>query len=106
MLDLNHDGRPDGDGAAAVESMITNRGGTLCAELTALTDFVVLGGPPRRPRTSVAASAEHAQRLNTMQQVYEQYIETVASAKSLSVPILTQQVFLNFLGYSGRYAIR
>lgn len=101
-FDMDHDGSPDSDGAATVESLITDWGGTLSTELTALTDFVVLGGAPPRSRSGRDVSPEQLERVKAERQVYDRYMETVASAKSLSVPIMTQEVFLNFLGYMSR----
>jgi hypothetical protein len=71
-------------------------------DLTALTDFVVIGRAPRRPRRATDASSEQAQRFSAMQQLHDRYVSTIAGAKSLAVPIMTQEVFLNFLGYGGR----
>ncbi len=101
VFDLNHDGAADSDGVAAIESMITDWGGTLSSELTALTDFVVLGGAPRRPRRERETSSEQSARYQAMKRAFDRYTETLATAKSLSVPILPQEVFLHFLGYAG-----
>jgi len=105
-FDLDHDGTTDPDGAATIESMITHWGGTVSGELTALTDFMVLGQAPRRPRHVAEGSSQQAQRAQAMQQAVDRYEETVAAARTLAVPVLTQEVFLNFLGYTGRYASR
>lgn len=99
-FDLNHDGMADREGAGAIEAMISEWGGTLSPDLTALTDFVVLGGSPPRPRSDTEATPEQAERLRAISREYDQYVETAESAKSLSVPIMTQEVFLSFLGYS------
>jgi len=102
-FDLNRDGLPDRDGAATLESLITNWGGKVSAELTPFTDFVVIGAAPRRPKL-VADPADSAQTtaMEPRQKAWTLYNELLESAKTLSIPILTQDVFLNFLGYSGR----
>lgn len=106
-FDLDHDGRPDPDGALAVESMIADWGGTVSTEMSGLTDFVVVGASPRLPRRAAGSeSAVQSQRSARMQEAYDRYTRIVESARALSVPMLTQEVFLNFLGYSGRYARR
>jgi len=106
-FDLNHDGLPDRDGAATLESLITNWGGTVSAELTPLTDFVVLGAAPRRPKpVGEGADSAQAAAKDPNQKVWARYNELLESAKTLSVPILTQDVFLNFLGYGDRNVIR
>lgn len=100
-FDLDHDGVSDVGGALAVEALITNWGGTVSAELNALTDFVVLGRAPRRPRTATdASSGPLAERRRRLQQAYDRYNSTVESAKTLAVTVLPQEVFLSFLGYA------
>jgi FtsZ-binding cell division protein ZapB len=101
-FDLDHDGTADSDGPAAIESIITAWGGTVSGELTALTDFVVLGASPRRPKGGREIAGEPTERAKAMQQLYDRYANTLESAKSLSVPIMPQEVFLNFLGYAVR----
>jgi len=101
-FDLDHDGAVDQSGAATIESMIDHWGGQTVTELSALTDFVVIGRAPRRPRRVTDASSEQSRRAEAKQQLYDQYVNTVDSAKSLAVPIMTQEVFLNFLGFAGR----
>ena len=105
-FDLNRDGAADAAGAAAIESMIADWGGTVTTDLTALTDFVVLGAAPPRPIKLSDPTPEQAVRARSMQALWDHYMETVNAARSLSVPVMTQEVFLNFLGYSGRYARR
>ncbi|UCC30481.1 MAG: hypothetical protein JSU86_20070 [Phycisphaerales bacterium] len=102
-FDLNHDGTIDANGAAAIEAMIIDWGGTLSSELTALTDFVVLGRAPRRPRSAAEGSSDQARRAAVEKRAYDRYTETIEAADTLRVPVLTQEVFLNFLGYSGRH---
>ncbi len=101
-FDLDHDGAVDQGGTATIEAMIDHWGGQTVTELSALTDFVVIGRAPRRPRRTADASPEQAQGAQAMQQLYDQYVETINAAKSLAVPIMTQEVFLSFLGFSGR----
>lgn len=103
-FDLDHDGELDADGGAQIEAMIADWGGAVTSELTAMTDFVVLGGPPRRPVPPRDQTPENVSRFNASQQVYDAYVAAVNEAKALSVPVLRQQVFLNFLGFSGRRA--
>ncbi len=105
-FDLDHDGLPDPAGAPTIRSMVTDWGGTVTEELTALTDFVVLGGAPRRPRRARDATPEEAERARTMRQHFDGYHDTVRAARTLAVPVLTQEVFLNFLGYTGRQVRR
>lgn len=101
-FDLDHDGKADSDGVATVQSMITSWGGTLTQELTALTDFVVLGIPPRRPRELTDPTAEQTERQRVVQDQWDRFQRALASAQNLAVPILPQEVFLSFLGYNNR----
>lgn len=101
-FDLDHDGAPDQNGALRIESMIADWGGTLSTDLSGLTDFVVVGAAPQRPRPVAERSAAQAQRAERMQQAYDRYGGIVEAARTLAVPTLTQEVFLNFLGYSRR----
>ena len=105
-FDLDRDGLLDSDGGTVIESMVSDWGGSIQSELTALTDFVVVGAAPRRPRAPRDDSPDATARHNARKQVYDQYMDTVSLARSLGVPILNQQTFLNFLGYTGRLAQR
>ena len=105
-FDLDRDGDSDPDGRATIESLITDWGGVVTTELTALTDFVVVGAAPARPRTAREASPERRDDGGAIQQEWDRYMNTLASARSLSVPVMSQDVFLNFLGYGGRMVRR
>ena len=99
-FDLNHDGLPDPDGLATVEAMVTKWGGTITAELTALTDFVILGAAPRQLKPSGEGLNEGSAGTPTRQGAWERYADAMASARNMAVPVMPQEVFLNFLGYS------
>lgn len=98
-FDLNHDGQADPDGVAQIEAMITTWGGTITTDLSAVTDFVVLGMAPRRPRASGEATGELAERQVAIQEKWEAYNKRLAESQSLAVPVLPQDVFLDFMGY-------
>ena len=101
-FDLDRDGAVDLGGRGAIEAIITNWGGTVTHELTALTDFVVVGAAPPRPRQSADPTPAQAERTASMQGLRDRYEQMVASANGLSVPVMTQEVFLNFLGHTTR----
>ena len=105
-FDLDRDGEYDPDGQATVEALITDWGGVVTSELTALTDFVVVGAAPARPRTGREVSPSPGESRGTAQPAWDRYMTTLTSARSLSVPVMSQEVFLNFLGYRGRMARR
>jgi len=104
-FDLNRDGAADPDGLATVEAMVIDWGGTITAELTALTDFVILGLAPPKPGP-VDDASEQSARDRALQRAWERYEATLASARNMAIPIMPQDVFLNFLGYSTRTAQR
>lgn len=106
-FDLDHDGAVDSDGAAVIESMISDWGGTVSKQVTALTDFVIAGLTPPRPSekspasSSLSSSGIPAATGSTLQ-AYDLYERTIETARTLGIPILPQEVFLNFLGYGVR----
>lgn len=100
-FDLNRDGSLDSGGAAGVRALVANWGGVLTDDLNAQTDFVVLGAAPARPRSSGDLSPDEEEVNERVQERYERYVSTVEAASSLGVPVLTQDVFLRFLGYTG-----
>ena len=101
-FDLDGDGLDDSDGAEAVKALIQDWGGVVTDAVTARVDFVVVGNAPPKPSSVEGASPEAAERQAAVRQLYETYAQTVEAAQALSVPILTQDVFLHFLGYAGR----
>jgi hypothetical protein len=109
-FDLDHNGIIDRDGGGAVESLIRKWGGRIVTEVTPTTDFVVLGVPPRRPRglgdPNAAGSGAGSGAAPAGTDAWTQYHQVVDAAKSMSVPVMNQSVFLNFLGYTGRQARR
>ncbi len=100
-FDLDGDGMNDRDGTAATEALIRNWGGKIAETVTARVDFVVVGAPPSRPSALESTSPEAAERQAAVREAFETYVGTVEAAQALSVPILTQEVFLRFLGFSG-----
>lgn len=105
-FDLDHNGEFDSKGQAVVESMVNNWGGRTTDELTAMTDFLIVGSPPRKPRPARDASPEQEQRAARQKRAWDQYHNTLSSARNLSVPAMSQDVFMNFLGYGSKYARR
>lgn len=103
-FDLDRDGLLDRDGAGTLESLITTWGGQISKEISPLTDFVVLGAAPKRPKGTAEGSgtATTVATADPAVALWNQYSQFVDQAKTLSVPTLTQDVFLNFLGYGGR----
>lgn len=100
-FDLDRDGILDRDGAGTLESLITTWGGQVSQEINPLTDFVVLGAAPKRPKAPAEGTAASA-TADPAVAAWNQYNQVVERTRTLSVPTLTQDVFLNFLGYGSR----
>ncbi len=103
-FDLDGDGVDDPFGRDAVVSLITNWGGEVRTDLSSRVDFVVVGYPPEAPKSLSAdksgrLDAGLAEKMQSIQDRIDAYEDLVAAASSLSIPILTQDVFLRFLGY-------
>lgn len=105
-FDLDRDGIPDPAGIATIESIITGWGGIVADDLTALTDFVIVGNRPRLPRPASEVPPGQAEVNAAMQRALDRYNNVVETAGKLAVPVLPQDTFLNFLGFSGRRVAR
>ena len=104
-FDLDHDGNNDRNGNLVIEDLVKKWGGKVSDELTPLTDFVVLGVKPRAPRTAGGPGSEPGQAPppNPAAERYERIME---QAKRFSIPVLSQEILLNYLGYTDRQARR
>jgi len=105
-FDLNRDGLLDREGTQGIESLVRNWGGKVENELSPMTDFVVIGAAPRRPRPDGEVSADRAELNRARRETWDAYQDVLDTARSLSIPVMTQEVFLNFLGYGDKYAGR
>ena len=102
-FDLDRDGRDDPQGAEQIQGLIRSWGGDVQGKLTSRADFVVAGYAPvvlesvsvdKSRRDAGAIEHERLQRTR-----HAEYEAVLASALELSIPILTQDVFMRFLGY-------
>ena len=101
-FDLNGDGRRDAQGAEQIKAIITEWGGRLADQLSTEVDFVVAGAAPVVPETVSGSSTLDRgtqERDRMLQHDRDEYDGVIAAAQNLSIPILTQDVFLRFLGY-------
>lgn len=104
--DLNRDGISDRDGTLAIEAIVKNWGGKVINRLGPDTDFVVVGSAPTKPRPANDVSPDRVEQNRLRQEAWDAYHNVLESARSLSIPMMTQDVFFNFLGYSNKYARR
>jgi hypothetical protein len=98
-FDLDRDGINDRSGNLIVEDLIRKWGGKVGDELTPLTDFVVLGVRPRALRTAGGPQLEPGQA-PPPNPIVERYDRIMDQSTKFAVPVLSQEVFLNYLGYS------
>jgi hypothetical protein len=104
-FDLDRDGVNDRGGNLVIEDLVKKWGGKVSDELTPLTDFVVLGVKPRAPRTAGGPTAEPGQA-PPPNPAADRYDRVASQSSKFAIPVLTQEVFLNYLGYSDRQARR
>lgn len=97
-FDLDRDGNLDRNGAQTVEALIKSWGGKVSEDLSPLTDFVVLGAPPKKPRATTDETVSIG--TSTGENAWEKYNTVAEAARTMSVPVMTQNVFLSFLGYA------
>ena len=102
MFDLDGDGILEGQDRIA--ALIREWGGEVADTVSARVDFVVLGNPPRKPSTDAGDGSEESEREVLRRRVFENYTQAFEAAQTLSVPVLTQDKFLHFLGYADRLA--
>ncbi len=102
-FDLNADGRNDIDGDQRIGSIITQWGGTVLSGISSRVDFVVAGFAPLVPSAVASDSSRLDQAGQERQRMFQRRLDAydgaIASATELSIPILTQDVFLRFLGF-------
>jgi hypothetical protein len=99
-FDLDGDADPDPGSGRRIMALVEDWGGTVEDELSAQVDFVVLGGPPPLLPRSPDLDPEEDTRYQTSRRAYEAYQERKNAVRSMSIPTLTQSVFLNFLGFT------
>ena len=100
-FDLDGNGRVETDGVGQVESLVESWGGAVAQELSARVDFLVVGVAPPKPFAVGDMTPEAQTRTDAAQKLYDEYTETLQTAQALSIPVLTQSVFMHFLGYVG-----
>jgi len=103
QFDLNFDGKVTPQGKEAVEAMVTRFGGKVDKELAFSTDYVVLGMEPDFPAQPVdtgdlIAMKNYREALAN----FQAYQDRAGQARELGVPILTQNRFVDLVGYFER----
>jgi hypothetical protein len=105
-FDVNGDGKPEYDGVARVEALIQRWGGVIAKDITARTDYVILGTEPKVPAEPtpqvLTADPTAQEKYDAARQQSEHYAEIRRQAESLDVPIFNYDRFLYFTGYASQ----
>ena len=99
-FDLDRDGLSTTRDALVIEDLVRKWGAKVSEDLSPLTDFVVLGVKPRLPRTAGGPASESGQP--PPNPAGERYDRILAQSTKFSIPVLSQEVLLNYLGYQDR----
>lgn len=97
-FDLDHDGRDDPNGKGTIEAVIRDAGGMIVEELSSRLDFLIVGARPLVGRPGKDPSPEQKAVQADQVREAEAYNAILSEARSLSIPMLAQESFLNFLG--------
>jgi hypothetical protein len=105
-FDLNYDGNPDYDGRDKIISMIKQWGGQVVDDLDESVDYVVIGLGPQPPTFAPGQAVSDVVRDQAQQKALEQskFHAVVERARSMFIPVITQNQFLFLTGYVGEEA--
>ncbi|MCC7191881.1 MAG: hypothetical protein IT444_03770 [Phycisphaeraceae bacterium] len=103
-FDIDNTGQPSVADRRRIETLITQFNGILAEEMTYDTDFLVLGQEPKVPEALPRDEMDPAKiaRAEAQARRYKQYQDLIVAAKTLSIPVLNQNRFLNLVGYYRR----
>ncbi len=105
-FDVDGDGKVDYDGMRKVEALITRWGGAAVNDVSASTDFVILGKEPLVPAEPTldqqTADPTAKERYEAVRRSNERYNQVRQRAESLWIPIFTYERFLYFTGYDSQ----
>lgn len=103
-FDLDNDGRSAPGDGEVIRRLITQWGGSVVNDVNVNTDFVVMGVEPKvestPPADDAVAIAAHQRAVAEL----DRYLEVRKQAMSLNIPLLNQNRFLNFVGYTSQAA--
>ena len=101
-FDLDGDGRTSPGDAEVIRRLITQWGGNVVNDVNVNTDFVVMG---REPKVDAKPPADNAVEQAAYQRAtaeLDKYLEVRKQAMAMNIPILNQNRFLNFVGYTSQ----
>lgn len=105
-FDLDGDGKLDYDAIPKIESLIRKWGGTVSSEVSAETDYVILGKEPQVPPEPtleiLAVDPTATEKYNAIRQDNQRYNQVRQRAEGLWIPIFSYDRFLHFTGYASQ----
>jgi hypothetical protein len=106
-FDLNYDGKVDAFGGRdEVESIIRQWGGQVVPDLDESVDFVVIGVPPREGEVPAGASDIVRDQEDRKRLERSEFHKLIDDARSMYIPVITQNQFLFLTGYAGEGIVR
>lgn len=103
-FDLDRNGETDFDAIRKIEGLIGKWGAEITQEVTADTDYVILGTEPKVPAEPTLDQQTEdpmaMDRYNAARQANDRYQQIRRQAESLCVPIYNYDRFLSFTGYA------
>ncbi|MGC9453670.1 MAG: hypothetical protein ACP5HU_02290 [Phycisphaerae bacterium] len=93
--------QPSEAGTEQVRQMIRRIGGVIADEVTVGTDYVIVGQSPPRPATPPQSAPPSVWDVyNQRLEVYQKFEQIQSTAQSMRIPVLDEDRFLAFIGYS------
>jgi uncharacterized coiled-coil protein SlyX len=102
-FDINYDGIVDADGVERIEAIVRDWGGQVVRELDETTDYVVVGVGPQSPEFAEGTIVSDVVRDLAMEKRWEraQFASMIEKARTMYIPVITQNQFLFLTGYAG-----
>ena len=106
QFDLDFDGQIDIDGAQDIQGIIGRWGGQVVPELDESVDYVVIGLAPQVPSLSPGASDVVRDQEERRLLELSEFRQIIDEARSMYIPVITQNQFLFLTGYVGSTDVR
>jgi hypothetical protein len=105
-FDIDGNGTVDYDAAGKIEALIRKWGGVVTQDVSAKTDYIILGDEPKVPKEPTleqqTADPTLMDKYNAARQRLERYDQIRQRAQALWVPIFSYERFLHFTGYASQ----
>jgi len=105
-FDLDKSGTPDYDAIPKIEALIRKWGGAVDKDISASTDYVILGTkpqvPPQPTPEKLAVDPTLTEKRDAAQQRLDQYEQIRQRAQAFWIPIFNYERFLHFTGYANQ----